>query len=765
VLPKLYAAGWTNDQIREQKIFTDGRIMIVGDGFKRRAKKRADYILRYRTDFMIGVMEAKSAYKHATDGLQQAKMYALMLGLKFAYATNGKSIVEYDFTTGKETELNFLPGPEELWSRLRESEGITEPLVAERLLAPGYAVPGKQPRYYQEIAINRVMKSLLSGKKRMLLTMATGTGKTYVAFQIVWKLWNARWNKDGEYRRPKILYLADRSILVEDPKDKIFAPLDEARWQIQGEAVKSRDVYFATYQAIAKDERRPGLFREYSENFFDLIIVDECHRGSALDENNWREILEYFQTSFQLGMTATPLRKENRVTYRYFGNPLYTYSLRQGIDDGFLAPYRVRRVIPSVDVEGWRPSKGEIDRYGKEIPDKIYGTPDFERVLKVKARNEAVAKHISEYLRNTQRWAKTIVFCVDQEHADDMRTLLNNLNNDLVKNHSDYVVRVVSEEGDIGRGHLDRFMDIESNTPVIVTTSQLLTTGVDVPMCKNVIIFRTINSMTDFKQIIGRGTRVREDYGKLFFTILDYTGSATKGFADPEFDGEPDTLTEEELDSEGTPVKVKITRFHEDEPSMADDAEGDLKKYYLDNLKVEIVADTVYDLDIDGKRIRAMSYTEYAGNTVKSMFTSADELRSKWSRAQQRTSIVESLEDRGISIEQLLRVSGNASLDPFDILCNLAFNTPLHTRKERAERMEKHEKIFFDNLKPQARVILHEILQKYIEFGPRQLGDTNVLKVAPISNYGNVLEIAQLFGGPDSLNDVLSQMQSLLYSQ
>jgi type I restriction enzyme R subunit len=766
VLPKLREAGWTDDQISEQRTFTDGRIVVFENGCKRRQQKRADYVLRYRRDYMIAVIEAKAAYRNVSDGLQQAKEYAQTLGIRFAYATNGKSIIEHNFLTGKEAEITIFPTPNELWNRIRDAEGIEDELVADRILAPGYRVPGKPPRYYQEIAIHRVVKSILSRRNRILLTMATGTGKTFVAFQIVWKLWNSRWNRTGEYRRPRVLYLADRNILVDDPKDKIFAPFGDARWKIQGEAIQSREIYFATYQAIAKDERRPGLFKEYPPEFFDLIIVDECHRGSAMDENNWREILEYFKPAFQVGMTATPLRKENRITYRYFGNPVYTYSLRQGIDDGFLAPYRVHRIVTSVDAEGWRPTRGEVDRYKREIPDKLYGTPDFERMIALKVRNDVVAKHLTAFMQNSDPWAKTIVFCVDQEHAEEVRSKLSNLNSEIVREHPDYVVRIVSDEGEVGRGYLDKFMDIETRTPVIVTTSQLLTTGVDVPLCKTVALFRVINSMTDFKQIIGRGTRVRDDYGKLFFTILDYTGSATKLFADPDFDGEPADLAEEELDIDGKPVRVIIKSFVEAPPvevSMTDDSEGVSKKYYVDTGTVEIRADTVYDLDADGKRIRAMSYAEYAGNAVRSMFTSAAQLKSKWTDSQQRAAVIDSLENRGISLEQLLRASGNLEADPFDLICNLAFNTPIRSRLERAERLQSEEKQFFAKFGPQARQILSEILNKYVEFGTAQLDDANVLKIKPISNFGNILEISRLFGGADNLRENLGELQTLLY--
>src|SRR5580700_7688986 len=438
VLPKLYAATWTDEQINEQRTFTDGRIVIAGKRPLRRPQKRADYLLRYRRDFPIAVVEAKAAYRTAGDGLQQAKEYAQILGLKFAYATNGHSIIEHDFLTGLDNELQAFPTPSELWARLTSSEKISED-VGNRLLTPYYHLSGKSPRYYQEIAINLAVLCILQGKKRILLTLATGTGKTVVAFQICWKLTNSLWNRTGEHRRPRILYLADRNILIDDPKDKTFAPFGEARHKIEGEAVKSREMYFAIYQAIAKDERRPGLYREYARDFFDLIVVDECHRGSARDEGNWREILEYFEPAFQIGMTATPLRQDNKDTYAYFGNPLYTYSLKQGIEDGFLAPYRVHRVVSTVDAAGWRPSKGERDRYGREVPDGQYSTKDFERLVSLKARTQAIARNLTDFLKKTDRFGKTIVFCVDQEHAEEMRKALNNCNADIAKEHPEYV--------------------------------------------------------------------------------------------------------------------------------------------------------------------------------------------------------------------------------------------------------------------------------------------------------------------------------------
>ncbi len=702
-----------------------------------------------------------------------------MLGLKFAYSTNGHRIVEHDYITGIERVLDAFPGSDELWSRIREAEGISSDTIANLITSPCYHISGKTPRYYQEIAIIRTVQAILNGKMRVLLNMATGTGKTVVVFQVIWKLWNSRWNRTGEYRRPKILYLADRNILIDDPKDKIFAPFGDARYKIEGEAVKSREIYFAIYQSITKDERRPGLYREYTRDFFDLIIVDECHRGSARDESNWREILEYFEPAYQIGITATPLREDNRDTYRYFGNPIYTYSLKQGIEDGFLAPYKGHRAVPSVDSTGWRPSKGEFDRYGREIPDGEYSTRDFETIISLKARTEAIAKHLTDYLKKTDSFNKTIVFCVDQEHAEDMRKALNNFNADIVKKYPDYVCRVVSEEGDIGMGHLSRFQELETNTPVILTTSKLLTTGVDMPSCKNVVIAKVINSMTDFKQIIGRGTRVRDDYGKLYFTILDYTGSATRLFSDPEFDGEPALITEEKINSYGDVIDSaisiasdEIARFGKEDINLtevetniiSDETKRLPRKYYVDNGFVEIVADIVYELDAGGNKLRIVKLTDYTGEKIREIFTSAAELRSKWSGAEERAIIIETLETKGVSLEDLIIASGDPDIDPFDLLCNLAFNSPKRSRRERAERLKKEEKEFFEKYAVDARQILNEILEKYIEHGTAQFKIPDILKIEPISRRGNILEIANKFGGAERLRNALYEMQNLLYA-
>ncbi len=776
VLPKLIDAGWDNEphSFTEQKSFTDGRIVVLGDKIKRRPQKRADYLLRYTRDFTIGVVEAKAAYKKPGDGLQQAKEYAEMLGLKFAYSTNGHGIVEFDYLSGKESSLLQFPTPDELFNRLNGKPKFDNEAI-KKLLAP-YNSGGKIPRYYQGIAINRSIEAILKGKQRILLTMATGTGKTDVAFQICWKLWSGGWNRTGEHRKPKILYLSDRNVLVDDPKDKTFATFGDARYKIEnGTISKGREMYFAIYQAIARDERRPGLFKEFGKDFFDLIIVDECHRGSADEESNWREILDYFSPAFKLGMTATPLRQDNKDTYAYFGNPIYTYSLKQGIEDGFLAPYKVHRIVTTMDAAGWRPSKDDLDRYGRKIPDKEYHTEDFERLVALKMRTEAIAKHLTKFLKETSRFDKTMVFCVDQEHALDMRKALTDLNTDLTTQYSDYVCRVTALELTTGRTHLSKFQEIESTTPVILTTSQMLTTGIDAPTCKNIVIARVINSVTEFKQIIGRGTRVRDDYGKFYFNIIDYTGSATKLFADPDFDGEPALITEEEINDTGETVKSEIKyEVHEykgvkentDETPivLANDSEGVKRKYYFDGGQVEIASELVYELDPDGKQLSVVKYSDYTAEKVRTLFPSVIELRKSWASPSARSEIIDRLEQRGIDFEKLAEVTNQPDADPFDLLCYVAFNSPLRTRRERAERIRKERKEFFDKYGVEARAILEELLEKYAEHGTTQFAIPDVLNVSPISEHGNVIEITKKFGGADKLKKAVDELQVLLYA-
>jgi type I restriction enzyme R subunit len=476
-------------------------------------------------------------------------------------------------------------------------------------------------------------------------------------------------------------------------------------------------------------------------------------------------------------MTATPLREDNRDTYRYFGNPLYTYSLRQGIEDGFLAPYRVRQIVTDVDAVGWRPYAGQTDKQGGEIPDDVYQTKDFERILVLKERTAAIARHLTNFLKETHRFGKTIVFCVDQEHADAMRGALAQLNSDLMQQHPDYVVRITSDEGDIGRGFLGRFKDPEETTPVIATTSKLLTTGVDIPTCQNVVLVRVINSITEFKQIIGRGTRVREEYGKLFFTILDYTGSAMQRFADPAFDGEPVEITQEEMDAAGNTVS-QVTKADydssEEGAGPGDDAgtwvvlgegsDGQGHKYYVDDGLVEIVAEVVYTLDADGKRLRATSYTDYASQAVRTLFSTQSEFQHSLASTAQQRRILKALEERGIELDELRQAAGRQEADPFDLLCFLAYGGPLYTRRERAERLRQNKRDFFDHYRPEARAILNDLLDKYVELGVAQFAMPDLLKVPPISTRGNVAEIVRYFNGPDQMHQAVDQMQALLYA-
>ena len=784
VVPKLQAAGWENDpfSIAEQRFITNpkGRVRVVGGHIVRGKPKRSDYLLRYRRDFPIAVVEAKADYKTPGAGLGQAKDYAEILDLKFAYSTNGEGIIEFDFTTGIERSVDTFPAPEDLWARLNRKAPLSAP-ATEKVLAPCYPDPDRPPRYYQQIAINRAVENILRGQKRILLTMATGTGKTVVAFQICYKLWASRWNRGNDpIKRPKILFLADRNILVDDPKDKTFIPFGDARHKIEnGEVVQSREMYFAIYQAIAQDENRPGLYKEFARDFFDLIIVDECHRGSARDESNWREILEHFEPAVQIGMTATPLRKDNKATYRYFGNPIYQYSLRQGLADGFLAPYRVHRIVTSADATGWRPTKGELDKLGREIPDEEYHTPDFERRLSLRPRSEAIAKHLTDFLKKTNRFDKTIVFCVDQEHADEMRQLLNNLNADLVRTHPDYVCRVTSDEKAIGKGHLGRFQELETATPVILTTSQLLSTGVDAPMVKNVVLIRMIGTMTEFKQIIGRGTRLREDYGKFYFNILDYTGTATRHFADKEFDGDPEFISEEEIDEDGNTTTTTIVDPGPDEATDDDDTvivdpeppviveppePTDPRKFYVTTGNVNIAAQILRDIGPDGKQLQVTEFRAYAGDTVRSLFPDLAAFRQGWSDPARRAEVFAALHEKGIDPIKAAEALGSRDADPFDLLCGVAWNAPVLTRRERAARLRSIKSDFFAAYAEPARQILDVLLTKYAEHGPAEFNIPDSLKVPPISDLGNVAEIARRFGGEEQFRSAVVRLQELLYA-
>lgn len=780
VTPAIQRAGWANapHAIGEQHAITAGRIVLIGGKARRAKQRRTDYILYHQRDFPIAVVEAKEIGLPAENGVQQAREYAEMLGLKFAYATNGRRIIEIDYLTGTEREVERYATPEELWTRLSAASGLPEP---SRLAwtEPYNLTSGKIPRYYQDVAIRRVVEAILSGKTRILATLATGTGKTAVAFQVCWKLWNSRWNRTGEFRRPKILFLADRNILIDDPKDKDFVHFGDARHKIRSaDPSLARDMYFGIYQSLTNGGD-DDLFRQYRPDFFDLLIIDECHRGSVRDDSSWRKVLDYFAPAVQFGMTATPLRDESRDSYDYFGDPVYTYSLRQGIEDGFLAPYRVHRVITTADAAGWRPTKDELDRYGRAIPDEEYQTKDFEHIVALRARTKAMAKYLTDFLKGSDRFAKTIVFCVDQEHAAEMREELINLNSDLVREYPDYVCRVTADEGAIGLGHLANFQDIDKPTPTILTTSQLLTTGVDAETVKNVVLARVVGSRAEFKQIIGRGTRLRVDYGKEFFNIIDFTGTATQHFADPDFDGDPVRVDKVTIDSEGN---VKATEAKEPEPPDEHPADGYAdgsdqpgkitteesdgpRKFYVDGGSVEVIGHLVYDLDADGKKLQVVRYTEYSARTVRSMFPNRGDLQSAWSKADTRDDVLHELAERHVSFDELVASTDQQDADPFDLLCHLAWNAPLLTRRQRAEQARKKTDSIFAKYGETAREILSLLLDRYVERGIIQFNrPSDLLKVEPFTRFGTPSEIAERhFGGVPALREAVSELQVALY--
>ncbi|WHZ11948.1 MAG: Type I restriction-modification system, restriction subunit R [Burkholderiaceae bacterium] len=778
VTPRLVEAGWgaAPYAIGEQRSFTNGRIIVAGGKVRRGQQKRADYLLYFRRDYPLAVVEAKEVGLPAETGVQQAREYAEVLGLKFAYATNGHRIIEIDYTTGTEREVDRYATPDELFARLTSAAHLPQD-GARHLLEPFNLVSGKVPRYYQQIAIQRVIEAILLGQKRILATLATGTGKTDVAFQICWKLWNSRWNRTGEYRRPKILFLADRNILVDDPMAKMFAPFGDARHKISGgNTSQSRDMYFGIYQALTT--ANADVFRQYRPDFFDLIIIDECHRGSSRLDSAWRVVLDYFAPAVQFGMTATPLREESRDSYEYFGNPVYTYSLRQGIEDGFLAPYRVHRVITTVDAAGWRPSKDELDRFGREVPDDEYQTKDFERVVALRARTRAMARHLTDLLKGTDRFAKTLVFCVDQEHAAEMRQELVNLNSDLVKQYPNYVCRVTADEGDIGLTHLADFQDVDEPAPVILTTSQLLTTGVDAEMVKNVVLARVVGSRSEFKQIIGRGTRLKVDYGKEYFNIVDFTGTATRHFADPDFDGDPVRIEEVVINEDGVQVAVAdVVEDGQHAESINDYgvAEGgalpiegepmEPRKFYIDGGEVEVIGHLVYDLDTDGKKLQVVKYTEYSGRALRTLYPMREALQSKWANPDTRAEVLRELTERGISFEELASSSEQPDADPFDLLCHLAWNAPLRTRRQRAEAAKRQTQDLFAQYGDTAREILTLLLDRYVERGIIQFNAlSELMKVQPFDRYGTPAEIAtRHFGGVPAMREAVTRLQTALY--
>jgi len=766
ITPALDSAGWdVQSQIREEMTFTAGRIIVEGTKTKRGKSKRADYVLYYKPNMPIAVIEAKDNNHSVGAGMQQALGYAAMLDVPFAYSSNGDAFVEHDRTAGqgtveRELPLGSFPPPAELWRRYCQANDLTperEPLVVQDYFADA---GGKTPRYYQQIAINRAVAGIAKGQDRILLVMATGTGKTYTAFQIIWRLWRAK-------AKRRILFLADRNILVDQTRVNDFKPFEGAMTKITNRQIdKSYEIYLSLYQAVTGTEEEKNIYRQFSPDFFDLVIVDECHRGSADEDSAWREVLTYFSSATQIGMTATPKETRDVSNIDYFGDPIYTYSLRQGIEDGFLAPYKVVRIDIDKDLTGWRPPQGKVDKHGELIEDRIYNQRDFDKTLVLEKRTELVARKVSQFLKLTDRYDKTIVFCEDIDHAERMRQALVNENGDLAAENAKYVMRITGDNTE-GKMELDNFIDPESRFPVVVTTSKLLSTGVDAQTCKLIVLDQGIQSMTLFKQIIGRGTRIREEYDKLFFTIMDFK-KATELFADPDFDGDPvqiyipkegdPPVPPDELDGSGAetgdgglPGDVIIS----------DPAPGHKRiKYVVDDVAVTVVAERVQYYGKDGKLITE-SLKDYTRKSVLKEFASLDSFLSAWSTAEQKTAIIEELERQGVFLEALADEVGK-DLDPFDLVCHVAWGQPPLTRRERAENVRKRD--YFTKYGETARRVLNALLDKYADEGIVHIEDIRILAVQPLSDLGTPVEIIEAFGGRDAYLKALRELERQLYA-
>lgn len=678
--------------------------------------------------------------------MQQALEYGEILDIPYIYSSNGDGFIEHD-RTGKaeeierEISLEEFPSPEELWKRYKEWKGIDE--EKESILVAEYYAGEKKPRYYQEIAINRTVEAISKGQKRVLLVMATGTGKTYVASQIIYKLWKAKAKK-------RILFLADRNILVDQARNNDFKIFKGAMTKITNRKVDpSYEIYLALYQAVTGVEEWRNIYRQFSKDFFDLIIVDECHRGSAAINSAWREVLEYFESAAQIGMTATPREDAEVSNIDYFGEPIYVYSLKQGIQDGFLAPYKVIRISLDKDIEGYRPKKGQLDKFGYEIPDKTYDGRHFDRELVIDERTRLVAKKVTEFLTNTNRFDKTIVFCVDIEHAERMRQALVNENKDLVMKNSKYVVRITGDD-QFGKKELDNFIDPSVHYPVIVTTSKLLNTGVDVQTCKLVVLDSNIQSMTEFKQIIGRGTRIREDYGKTSFAIMDFR-QVTNLFADPDFDGEP--VRSEEFTGDQTIV------ISEQRPPVAQ-AKEQPKKYYVKGVEVKVLNERVQMFDKQGRLI-TQSLRDYTKQTARDKFRSLDGFLKKWREADKKAALIREMNEQGIFLNELREEVGK-DFDDFDLICHVAFDQKPHTRKDRANKVKKD--CYFDKYGEKARAVVNALLDKYSDEGIENMESMTILKVNPFPQFGTPMEIVGFFGGKEEYLSVLHEIEDRLYT-
>lgn len=780
IAPAILAAGWDRDlQMREEVSFTDGKVIVRRKAVKRGKQKRADYILYWKPNIPIAIVEAKDNKHNIGDGMEQALNYAGILDIPFVFTSNGDGFMFYDKTAqdgGIQTELTLkeFPSPDTLWRKYKSFKNISD--ESDNVVSQDYYYNpnnGRKPRYYQCNAINRTIEAITNGQRRILLTMATGTGKTYTAFQIIYRLWKSRTKK-------RILFLADRNVLVDDPmrKDFKFFNSDSNNRKMtkicNKEVDKAYEVYFAIYQGVTGQEGFADTYKEFSPDFFDLIIVDECHRGSAKDDSAWRKILEYFKNATQIGMTATPKETKDTSNIEYFGDPIYTYTLKQGIEDGFLAPYKVVRVGIDKDLEGYRPTKGKLDKNGNEIEDREYNIKDYDKNLVLEKRTELVAKRVSDFLKkNNSRFAKTIFFCVDIDHAGRMAQTLRNENADLVKQNSKYVVQMTS--GSQAVDELENFMDPDSTYPVLVTTSKLLTTGVDADTCRFIVIDKIISEetgMTEFKQIIGRGTRINEEHDKLYFTIIDFR-NATKLFADKDFDGDPVKIketdgeipTEETEDippDDGIDIPFDDTGGQDVLPTVEfdpDDERPKRIKYYVNDVPVSVINERVQYLDAYGKLITE-SLVDYTKKNIRSEYATLDEFLQRWNNAEKKTAIIEELEQKGIFFDEL-KEEVSKDLDPFDLICHIAFDMPPLTRKERANNVKKRG--YFGKYNEVAKQVLETLLDKYATEGLANLESMDILKVPDVARFGTPVEIIKCFGNKKKFMEAIAELENELY--
>ena len=779
ITPAIIAAGWDEAlQIRREVFFTKGRIIVRGKLHTRGEQKRADYILYFKANIPIAVIEAKDNKHSVGSGMQQALNYAETLDIPFVFSSNGDGFLCHDRTglaaqTEQELSLANFPSPTELWQRYCHYKGIETETAKHTVEMPYYDDgTGRAPRYYQANAINNTIEAVAKAQQRILLVMATGTGKTYTAFQIIWRLW-----KSGTKKR--ILFLADRNILVDQTKNNDFKPFGAAMTKISKRQIdKSYEIYLSLYQAVTGSEETQNIYKQFSPDFFDLIVIDECHRGSAAEDSAWREILAYFTSATHIGLTATPKETKDVSSIYYFGEPIYSYTLKQGIEDGFLAPYKVVRIDIDKDLQGWRPSKGQVDKNGELIEDRIYNQQDMDRTLVLEKRTELVAQKITEFLTATDPYAKTIVFCDDIDHAERMRQALVNLNPERVKENRKYIMRITGDEQE-GKAELDNFINPEERYPVIATTSKLMTTGVDAQTCKLVVLDQHIRSMTEFKQIIGRGTRINEDYDKYWFTIMDFK-KATELFADKDFDGEPvmiyepkpgesvvppDDDNELELDENGNPI-----------PKNQDDTDKELPfekggqggfpepntkriKYVLGDVTVYVVSERVQYYGPEGKLITE-SLKDYTRSTVRKDYGSLDDFLRRWNTAERKAAIIKELEAQGLLLEPLAEEVGK-DFDPFDLICHVAFDQPPLTRKERAEHVKKRN--YFTKYSAQAQQVLETLLDKYQDTGLENIEDIKILTLDPFKNMGTASELVAAFGGKPAYLAALYELEHALY--